>query len=137
MPDLTREAIAPPARLVRWTVSVHAAVVAAQFATGTLTIAGFAEVFSGHRTNAWAVLGLGLVQAIAALSSTRARLGWFYTTLALAIPAMDGLQIWLGRHVLTPWHVTLGLLIWAASLGLLIKVWTPTWLSPPSPPTTA
>jgi len=73
--------------------------------------------------------------ALAVLGFSGRRAGWFYRSIALAIPTFEGLQIWLGQQAQTPWHVTLGVLIWAAALALLIKVWMPTWLAAPTPAT--
>lgn len=120
------------ARMVlRATASLHVLVLVAQIAMAMLVVGGEAGAYGGHRGNAWGVLTLGVLQALAVVVLARSRLTPFFLAMAVLIPALEGLQIWLGRTAQTPWHVTNGVLIWAAALALLIKLWRPDGLAAP------
>lgn len=112
---------------VRLCVMLHVAAVALQVAAALLFIGGFGEGFEIHRMNAWAVLGLGVVQALAIAAFAGSGMGKYFTTMALLIPVGEALQIYLGRGGETALHVSLAILIWAFSIALLVRVANPAW----------
>jgi hypothetical protein len=111
--------------VLRWAASLHVLALIGQVAMAIAVVGGQAQAYAGHKSNAWGVLALGVLQALAVLTMARSRLSGFFIGLAVIIPAFEGLQFWLGRTVQTPWHVTNGVLIWAAALAILIKAWRP------------
>lgn len=127
---------APPTKdtaraVLRGVASLHVLALIAQVAMAAMVVGGQAQAYAGHKGNAWGVLALGIAQALAALALARSRLSWFFLSIAVLTPALEGLQIWLGRAVQTPWHVTNGVLVWALALAMLIKAWRPDGLAAP------
>lgn len=112
---------------VRLCVMLHVAAVAVQVAAAIAFVGGLGEMYELHRTNAWVVLGLGVVQAAAIIALAVRGMGRYFTIMAVLIPLGEALQIHLGRGAETAWHVSLAMLIWAFSVALLIRVANPAW----------
>ena len=108
---------------VRWVASIHLVSLVAQVAAAPAFLAGYAAAFALHRANATVVLALGVVLALAALANGPKRTGPWLTLIAVAIPALEATQIWLGQSGQTAAHVLIGLTIWSLSIAFAVKVW--------------
>ena len=129
MTEAVQPAPALPLRLhaVRWTASLHMTALVIQAALALGFLSGWADGYGHHRLNAWIVLGLGGVQALAALANGPSRTGVWLTVAAAALAALEGLQIYVGRAVLPGPHVLLGFVIWGLGIFFMVKVWMPAW----------
>jgi hypothetical protein len=103
-----------------WIASGHVAVLAVQLAFALLLLSG-ANVFPLHANLAWAVIALGLAQALG-VGLKRRSAGVLITGAALALPLLEAGQIWLGRNAHTGAHAMLALLIWCFALAVLIRL---------------
>jgi hypothetical protein len=117
--------------VLRATASVHVLALMSQIGLAMLVVGGEAQLYAAHRSNAWAVLALGVLQGLGVLALARSRLSLVFLSIATLTPALEVLQIWLGRTAQTPWHVTNGMLIWAGALAMLIRLWRPDGLAAP------
>jgi hypothetical protein len=126
-PAPTGPAIPLRLRLVRWTASLHMIAMAAQAALALSFLAGVGEAYAYHGMNGLVVLGLGGLQALAAIANRPARTGRWLTLAAVVLAALEGLQVYLGRAVQTEAHVLLALVIWSLGIFFMVKVWMPAW----------
>ena len=114
-------------RLVRWSASLHMTAMVAQAGFALAFLAGQADAYLLHRTNAWVVLALGVLQALAAVANGPARTGAWLTTAAVVLALLEALQVWLGRTVQTEAHALLAFVLWSLGIFVLVKVWMPAW----------
>jgi hypothetical protein len=112
---------------VRWSVSLHMLALALQLAAMLLFLSGFPQAFLVHSNNAWLVLMLGSLQLLTILACRPARGDRFYTGLAIAVAALEAIEIELGRNGLRFAHLTLAMIIWGLSLTVLIRTRTASW----------
>ena len=110
-------------RAVRWTASAHLTAVVAQVALAPAFLAGYAEAYRIHGVNARIVLALGAAMAFLALANGPVRTGPRLTLIAVAVPLLEALQIWLGQAAKAEAHVLIGLAIWGLSIAFAVKVW--------------
>ena len=110
-------------RAVRWTASAHLLALIAQVALVPAFLAGYAEARPLHAKNALIALSLGALLGLLAVANGPSRTGPRLTLIAVAIPALELLQIWLGQSGQTTAHVLTGLAIWSLSIVFTVKVW--------------
>jgi hypothetical protein len=116
--------------LIRWTVSLHLAVLLAQLATALAFAAGFVGAGVPHLRNAWIAGGCGILQAVLIMSRRWPGASVAFRSMAVAVAIGEAVQIYLGLRGGLAWHVTLAMLIWAFGIALFIRVWTPGWTQP-------
>lgn len=107
---------------VRWVVSLHLLVVLAQLAAAVTFLSGRVGAYVVHATVGHALYWLGICQAIAVVGVRSARQNSLTRWIAAAVPVAEVLQIYLARSGLVAWHLTLGLLVWAGTLAVWIRV---------------
>jgi hypothetical protein len=115
------------ALFVRWVVSFHLAVLLLQLSTAVGFVAGWAGAIAPHAMNGWIVGTAGMVQAILIWRLRSARRRPVVRGIALAIPCVEVLQIYLGLGQGIGLHVTVAMIVWALALALFIQVWAPAW----------
>jgi hypothetical protein len=115
------------ALVVRWIVSAHVALLLLQLALAIAAVGGATAALRGHATNAGLVAAAGILQAIGVLGAGSARAGWLLRTMALAIAVAEITQFYLGLSMGLALHVTVAMTVWALSLAIFIRAWTPGW----------
>src|SRR5258708_1741739 len=109
----------------RWVVTLHMLALAVQIALALLLLLG-SGTLRAHSVNAWVVLSLGAMQAVSVVGRWQSE-GKLWKAAAPIVVLAEMLQIHFGRTENLAAHVTLGTVIWALSLALLIQVWAPSW----------
>lgn len=121
-----------PAMLARWLASAHLAAVLVQLALGVIFVAGWAGPIVHHAANGRFVAALGVAQALPILMLRNARVSLLTRSLAVGIVLGELSQIYFGLGRGLALHVTLGMLVWACSLAIFIRVWAPDWQLAPA-----
>jgi len=114
------------ALVVRWIVSAHVGLLLLQLVLAIAAVGG-AAAFQAHATNARLVAVSGIMQAIGVLAVGSARAGWFIKTMACAVAVGETTQLYLGLGGGMALHITLAMTVWALSLAIFIRAWTPGW----------
>ncbi len=109
--------------IVRWAASAHLAALAAQVALAPAFLAGLQDAYALHSIEGRVVAALGVVVAVAAIANGPSRTGPRLTLIAIAIPVLEAMQLWLGFSAQIAAHVLMGLTIWGLSIAFAVKVW--------------
>lgn len=113
------------AALTRWTLIVHAALIAAQpFLAGAMLDAMSANAQLWHRNTAMAIVTVGLVQLVLTLVAWRGKAHWpadaFWVSLAMWI--LELLQYTLGHQFISmSLHIPLGAALLVVSVFLALR----------------
>lgn len=121
-----------PAMLARWLASAHLAAVLVQLALGVGFVAGWAGPSVHHAANGRLVAALGGAQAVLILMLRSARVTSLTRILVVGIVLGELSQIHFGLGRSLAAHVTAGMLVWACSLAIFIRVWAPDWQLAPA-----
>lgn len=130
------------ARLTRWIVAVHLLAVFAHmaaaiaFVTGVALVSGeAAAAYIFHARMAWAVLALGIVQALAVFNPALPALHWMYRVFAILVVIGEVLELFVIPRGYVVYHVTVAMVVWGCALALYVRMLNPQWTATAAPDT--
>jgi hypothetical protein len=107
---------------VRWVVTLHLLAVLAQLIAAVTFLLGYPLGYVIHSALGHVLYLFGICQAAAVIGVRSARQNSLTQWIAAAVPVAEGVQIYLAHTGLVAWHLTLGLLVWAGTLAIWIRV---------------
>ena len=127
----------------RWIVTVHLLALtvhigaAIAYATGIALASGEAATtaYLLHARMAWAVLALGIVQALAVLNPALPGLHWMYRAFVVLVVIGEVLELYAIPRGAIVYHVSVAMVVWGCTLALFVRMLDPQWKAGEAPGT--
>ena len=131
------------AGVARWIVVAHLLALTAQIGAAMAYVTGIA-MLSGeaattayllHARLAWAVLALGVVQALAVLNPALPGLHWMYRAFVVLVVIGEVLELYVIPRGAVVYHVSAAMVVWGCTLALFVRMLDPQWKAGEAPGT--